>query len=299
MDATILHIQRFSVHDGPGIRSTVFFKGCPLRCAWCHNPESQSFAPELSVNGARCTQCGKCASVCPAHAVHLFERSLIVDRATCRACGVCVEECLQNAREIVGRRVSIDEVMDTVARDEAFYAESGGGVTLSGGECLAQIDAAAELLLRCKQRGLHTAVDTCGYVLWESLERAAELADLFLYDVKLMDRARHKAWTGVDNALILDNLHRLAECGARIALRLPLIDEVNASEGDIDAIVRLAKEIRPVSANLLPYHNTGQYKYDNLGRSDEVRALRAPDQAVLERAAAKLEAAGIATKIGG
>ncbi|MGN1097956.1 MAG: glycyl-radical enzyme activating protein, partial [Clostridia bacterium] len=187
----LFNIQRFSTHDGPGIRTTVFFKGCPLKCRWCHNPESQLAKKEVFHNAERCVLCGKCVSNCPAGAIELKDGVLITDKNKCTGCGLCADECYNCAREIAGREYSINEVMDVIMRDKTFYGESGGGVTFSGGECLLYADELTELLKKSRRFGIHTAVDTCGFGEWENLEKTLPYTNLYLYDIKCMDSANH------------------------------------------------------------------------------------------------------------
>lgn len=219
----IFDVKRFSIHDGPGIRTTVFFKGCPLACLWCHNPESQSRAPQIMLRPSRCIACGACVDECAEGAITWNGGGVLTNRALCTSCGVCTQACVAEARELVGRKVTTAEIMAEISRDLAFYDESGGGVTFSGGEPLLQADFLLELLRECKRQEIHTAVDTSGAASWAALAQIAPFVDLFLYDLKLMDEARHKAATGAGNRLILDNLGRLAATGAAIQLRVALI----------------------------------------------------------------------------
>ena len=292
----LFNIQRFSTHDGPGIRTVVFFKGCPLKCRWCHNPESQLFIPEILHNTERCTLCGRCVMGCPAEAVSVSEGRIVTDADKCTACRTCTDECLNCARELAGRKYSPMEVMDIIKRDRTFYEESGGGVTFSGGECLSQPEALTELLKSCKRVGIRTAVDTCGLAPWEALEKTVPYTDLYLYDIKCMGAEKHRSLTGAGNEIILENLHRLKESGANIWLRLPLIEGQNCSDADIAALRALAREIRPERVSLLPYHNTGGFKYDRLNRTDE--KFSAPTAERLEEIKKIFEADGHVTRIG-
>lgn len=292
----LFNIQRFSTHDGPGIRTTVFFKGCPLRCRWCHNPESQSFGPEILHNPERCVLCGRCVSGCPEGAISIAEGKVVTDGGKCAGCRICADECLNCARELAGERRSPIDVMDVIRRDRTFYDESGGGATFSGGECLCFPDELAELLRGCKRIGIHTAVDTCGAAAWENMEKALPFADLWLYDIKCLDPEKHKELTGADNEIILENLHRLKASGARIWLRLPLMGGVNDAEADMSAALELAKEIRPERVSLLPYHNTGNFKYERLGRG--IEEFAPPTAERLEEIKALFESAGLDVKIG-
>ena len=262
----LFDVKRFAIHDGPGIRTTVFFKGCPLSCLWCHNPESQSSGPQLLYWAERCIGCGACVGACAAGAVSLENGVAKTDRALCTGCGACVEICPPQAREIAGEAWWLDRLLDTIERDLLFYDESGGGVTLSGGEPLAQPEFALDVLAACKSRRIHTAVDTCGFAEWDVLDAVASQTDLFLYDVKHLDDDRHRELTGVSNGLILENLERLSEAGHRIWIRYPLIPCVNDAEGEIAALGRIVSRLKSVDAvHLLPFHRGGKRKRAGLG----------------------------------
>ena len=292
----LFNIQRFSTHDGPGIRTTVFFKGCPLKCLWCHNPESQDFKPQVLHNSERCVLCGKCISNCPAQAIELRDGTLFTNSDKCTACGLCADECFNCAKEVSGLEYTISQVMDAVRRDRTFYGESGGGVTFSGGECLTMPDELTELLKQCRRTGIHTAVDTCGFCKTEDIAKTLPYTSLYLYDIKCVDSELHKRLTGADNELILKNLRFLKENGANIWLRLPLIEGVNCGETEIADLLALAEEIRPGRVSLLPYHNIGNFKYEKLNR--KVEEFTAPTQERLDEIKAQFEALGLETKIG-
>ncbi len=265
MTATIFDIQRSSFVDGPGIRTAVFFKGCNLRCAWCHNPESQSATPQLLVYGDKCVGCGKCLEKCP----H--------DLTSCELCGKCELYCPAEARRVCGKEYTADELLTEILADKLFYETSGGGATFSGGECMLYPDFLAELLQKCKAQGVHTAVDTAGHVPFAHFERVLPFADMFLYDVKSMDAEVHKAYTGVDNALILDNLGRLLERGARVWIRMPVVADVNDNEGEMHALAAfLEKHGLPEKIELLPYHAMGESKARAIGREPQI--FKAPDK---------------------
>ncbi|MHB9079015.1 MAG: glycyl-radical enzyme activating protein [Pirellulaceae bacterium] len=295
----IFNIQRFSVHDGPGIRTTVFLKGCPLACVWCHNPEGIAPARQLLLVETRCVHCGACGQVCPR--TPLADRGVLsTHNPACDLCGTCVEACGTGAREVAGRDMSVAEVMAVARRDRMFYEESAGGVTFSGGEPFLQTPFLLELLRACRDEGYHTVVDTSGYCRVEDLLAAAPLTDLFLFDLKLLDDARHRQFTGVSNKCILENLKALAGKHSRIWLRLPLIAGVNDSECDLAAAARLAATLPGVSqVNLLPYHCTGVAKARRVGFAPGLSAQAAPTTAVLERAAVHFRQAGLDTRIGG
>lgn len=254
--AMIFDIQRNSFVDGPGIRTTVFFKGCNLRCKWCHNPESQSFDKQMMFYKDKCTGCGKCREVCPNHL------------KKCDFCGKCELYCPAEARKICGREYTSDEVLAEVIKDKAFYDNSGGGVTFSGGECMLQLDFLREILEKCKSEGIHTAVDTAGNVPWKSFEKILPFTDLFLYDIKAFGAELHRKGTGVSNELILENLKNLSG-RADIIVRIPVIGGYNDNDEEIRQIADFLKQIKIIKAELLPYHAMGEHKYTALGRNTE------------------------------
>ena len=257
----IFDIKRFAVHDGDGIRTTVFFKGCSLKCVWCHNPEGISFRPELAFYENRCSGCGRCAKVCDCHTwadgQHTFQAS------ACTACGQCEEACFNDCLKLYGREYTVDELVPILLQDELFY-DNGGGITLSGGECLCQPEFCRELLKACKEKGLNTAVDTCGNVPFESIAEVLPYTDTFLYDIKAMDEEVHKKRTGASNKRILENLDRLEEAGASVEIRIPYVPGYNDSELPKIAVyvngLKCVKKVR-----VLPYHNYAAGKYAALG----------------------------------
>ena len=258
----IFNIEHSSFVDGPGIRTTVFFKGCNLRCAWCHNPESQSFLPQIMTYPEKCISCGKCREKCQ----NGFEN--------CTLCGKCAFYCPADARRIKGKRYTADEIMTEILPDMPFYKNSGGGVTFSGGECMLQIDFLSELLEKCKENSIHTAVDTAGHLPFSSFERIMPLTDLFLYDVKCFDPEIHEKYTGVKNSLILENLARLLKSGAKIWVRIPIIPSVNDSTDEMLKIKDFFdKNGYPEKIELLPYHTMGEGKYDALDREKTAFAV--------------------------
>lgn len=294
--AMIFNIQKFSLHDGPGIRTTVFFKGCPLTCLWCHNPESQAMEQEMLYDREKCVMCGMCAKVCPQKAITDVNDSMVTDLEKCDFCGECVIYCIPGAREIAGREYTIDEVVKEVLKDRIFYEESGGGVTLSGGEPLVHIDFVEQLLKRLKEEGLNTAVDTCGAVPFEYLERVAEHTDIFLYDLKLVDDEKHQAFTGASNKGIIDNLEKLTEIHGNVHLRIPIIDGVNAETSFIEETLDLIEGLNITEVHLLPYHSIARHKYKKLGREYEDALMKVPTSETMNRFRAMLADKGYNVK---
>ena len=250
MKSILFNIQHFSLHDGPGIRTTVFFKGCNLRCKWCHNPESQNFQKEILFYKNKCTGCGRCN-------------------------GVTVDDdkffCFNDAKEICGKEYTVDDVLKEVLKDKAFYETSGGGVTFSGGECMLQIDFLEGILKECKKNGIHTAVDTAGHVPFEIFERIIPYTDLFLYDVKCFDSDKHRQYTGVENQLILKNLKRLLAKSTPVWIRIPIIPTVNDTEEELQRIKEYLSSCGiPEKVELLPYHAMGEHKYAAIGKETQI-----------------------------
>ena len=229
----VFDIKKFSIHDGPGIRTTVFLKGCPLRCLWCHNPESQRSGPEVMLRGERCIACAACLEACAQGAITINGSGAVTDRALCIECGLCTASCYAEARELVGRTMTVAEVLAEIEGDISFYDESGGGVTFSGGDPLLQRDFLLALLKACRAKEIHTAVDTSGSFSWPALEMIRPYVDLFLYDLKLMDEERHKRVTGVSNRLILQNLEALSKLGHKIIIRVAVVPGINDDERNI------------------------------------------------------------------
>ena len=260
MNGVIFDIQRFSIYDGPGIRTNVFFKGCNLRCLWCHNPESQSMKNQLMFYSNKCVGCGKCAEICK----NTFTQN-------CTACGKCVAVCDREARKITGRTVSVDEIVNEVLKDRAFYETSGGGVTLSGGEPLLQIDFAVEILKRCKQNGINTAIETAANVPWSSFEKILPYVDNVLCDIKCVDEEKHRKFTGVSNRTILENAEKLKKENVNLVFRMPVIPTLNDSE--VEAVSKFAGD---TPLELLAYHKTGSDKYKALGVEYKIEEIVPP-----------------------
>ncbi len=297
--AVIFNIQRFSLHDGPGIRTTVFMKGCPLKCFWCANPESQEVNPNLIVRNIQCKRCGACINACPHEAIRMGESGeREIDWEKCDHCLVCVDACIYQSMNRCGEYMGIKEVVDEVIRDEAFYVNSGGGVTLSGGEPLLQIEFAAQLLKSFKAKGLHTAVDTCGFVSGSGIETILPFVDLFLWDIKHLDGKKHARSTGVSNDRILKNLERVASNKNKIWLRVPLIDGFNDDLEHIRQIAGLGKKIGAQKISLLPYHEGGKSKCRQIGRPYAWIESGTPSQAKIETLKETIEKEGMAAGIG-
>lgn len=272
MTGTIFNIQRFSTHDGPGVRTVVFFQGCPLRCFWCQNPESQPPRPVLMQRKANCVGCGSCAAVCPHNAARLVDGVSTIDRDACTVCGLCAEACAHEGLTVSGYEVSIDEVMDAVLKDRQHYINSGGGVTLSGGEVTMQADFALELLKRCRSKYINTAIETCGFVRQEVLERFIPLTDLFFYDLKAIDREKHIRGTGQDNEIIKQNAKMLAASGRELRIRMPLIPGFNDNREDVLALRSFVEDelgMESSKIELLKYNQLGEVKYERLDRADK------------------------------
>jgi pyruvate formate lyase activating enzyme len=261
----VFDVQRFSLHDGPGIRTVVFLKGCPLRCAWCANPESQQPGPQIAWFENLCSGCGRCVEACPSGAVQMDHGRVRTDRRLCTACGACAAVCSRGARRLIGREVTADELMAEVRRDAPFFRRSGGGVTFSGGEPLTQPQFLLACLGRSRRWGYHTAVETSGQARWEDIAAAAELTDLFLYDLKHLDPARHARLTGAGNDLILENLERLLATGAQVTVRVPVIPGANDDLENLEALAAFAAgHPRLLRIELLPGHALGTHKYEAL-----------------------------------
>ncbi len=267
LTGNIFSIERHALHDGRGIRTIVYFKGCPLRCLWCCNPESQETRSHLAFFGEKCISCQKCIEVCPEHANRLSDAGIEHSRDLCTACGRCVDACPADARRLWGRRMTVADVLAEVRKDIPFFFASGGGVTISGGEATIQAPFVGQLLLACREQGIHTALETCGFVPWATFKEILPLVDQWLYDLKTMDCAQHVALTGASNQLILDNARRLAEHGAAMTIRAVVIPGCNDSDEDIHRLTEFVKGLPgPPPVELLPYHPYGLPKYERLGR---------------------------------
>jgi len=301
----IFNIQRYSIHDGAGIRTLVFLKGCPLRCLWCSNPESQKGEPELGFIESRCAgakACGaSCVSACPVEAIRLNEQGkAVIDRNKCDNCGMCAEACGKGALKVVGRKMSVDEVMAEVEKDRIFYRRSGGGVTLGGGEPLAQHRFTAELLKAAHETYLHTAIETCGHAPWPHFETVLEHVDLLQFDIKHMDPVRHKEMTGQANELILDNLSKVRSVKAPqdVIIRIPVVPGCTDSVENIGATAEFTARLGFNQIELVPYHRLGTSKYAQYGMVYPLEGCEPPAEADLARLRKIVESIGL-TEVSG
>jgi pyruvate formate lyase activating enzyme len=293
----VFNIQKFSVHDGPGIRTTVFMKGCPLHCLWCSNPESQNPFPDLMVRDILCKGCGACAEVCPQGAITITRESgRKIDRTKCNRCLLCVPVCIYHSLNICGKYMEVGDVIGEVLKDRLFYKNSGGGVTLSGGEVLLQGRFARNLLEQSKGEGLHTALDTSGFGPWKELEALLPFVDLLLFDLKHMDSAEHQKTTGMGNELILENLEKASQM-VPVWLRIPLIVGFNTSLDHIKRVAFLGKKLGVQKLSLLPYHEGGKTKCEQLGRTYPLPEARAPGEEHIQALKGLVEQEGIKVSI--
>ena len=296
----IFDIRRFSIQDGPGIRTTVFFKGCPLDCWWCHNPESRTGETQLLFRRSRCRECGDCVMVCPEKAIDFSSGVPATNLAICTRCGMCVEACVSQAREMAGRVWPVDEVMALIRMDVPFYDQSGGGVTFSGGEPLLQPAFLAALLTRCRAEEIRTALDTSGYASWKVIEELLPLVGVFLYDLKIMDDEKHRRYTGVSNRLILENLRRLDEAGAHLVIRTPVIPGINDNEENMCAAADFtAGLVHLERLDLLPYHGAAAGKYEGLQKKNRLPDVKTPSGEAMANIAGIFESRGVKVHIGG
>jgi pyruvate formate lyase activating enzyme len=295
----VFDIQRFSLHDGPGIRTLVFLKGCPLRCVWCSNPESQKYDPEIMFDASKCMDCGTCIAVCPLNAIEENKTVHRINRQRCNSCGNCTEACPTRALRFSGNRMSVKTVLKEIEKDREFYDSSGGGVTFSGGEPLGQPEFLKHLLMACKSRDFHTALETCGSVKWEHFENILAYTNLFLYDVKQMDPVEHEKLTGNDNRWVLENLEKLCRIGANVIIRMPVVPGANDSEKNLTATAELVTRLGITEIHLLPYHNYGESKYRMLGNDYALMDLEPASGKHLDAPKRVFERYGLRVSIGG
>jgi choline TMA-lyase-activating enzyme len=305
--ARIFNIQKYSIYDGPGIRTLVFFKGCPLRCRWCSNPEGLERKYQVMFQEELCIHCGQCVSVCPVHIHYLEATAGAVPRhklhrdIDCKGCHACEDICPKQALSVVGKDMTISEVLDVVLQDDAFYRNSGGGITLSGGEVTMQPEFAVNLLMECKMAGIHTAIETCGYAKLDSLLQIAQFNDLFLFDIKQIDPEKHYSLTGVRNERILENLTALIQRGHQVKVRMPLIKNLNTDEADIRGAMDFLQPFRQKKnfqgVDLLPYHKLGINKYKQLDKEYSITEDLSLSDADLDRIEGWIADCGLEAKI--
>jgi len=297
----IFDIKRYAINDGPGIRITIFLKGCPLSCKWCHNPESQSPAAQKLYTAARCIGARECIKVCPEDALTLTPKGIVTDYSACTLCGICADVCPTKAIEMSGRLYDVSELLEIIEKERIHIDQSNGGVTFSGGEPLMHPEFLLEMLKACGEHNIHRTVDSCGFADTDTLLEVAKRTELFLFDLKVMDAAKHKKWTGVSNKLILENLKILAETGANINIRVPLIKNVNADKTSLQEMAKFVSELpgkKPV-VNILPYHSIAANKYNKLGSEYEEFNMAEPTEKEQNRALQIFETFGIEAEIGG
>lgn len=294
----IFDVMRFSLHDGPGIRTTVFFKGCPLDCWWCHNPEGLSSEPEVIYFADRCVRCGDCVAACPHHAIHWDGRP-VHDPALCQKAGACAAVCPADATQMLGRWMSVEQLLEEIAKDQVFFDDSGGGVTFSGGEPFLQPRFLEAALAACRARRIHTAVETCGVANQQALLRAARYVDLFLYDLKVIDPEKHQKYTGASNETILENLRALAAEHGHVIVRMPVIPGVNDDAQNAEDLWQFLQAARIPRLDLLPYHHTGSDKYPRLNRTYRLEALKPPSAEQIQALVTRFRQRGLDVRVGG
>jgi len=297
----VYNLQKFAIHDGPGIRTLVYMKGCPLQCLWCSTPQTQKPGLELLHNEVNCKKCGRCVEACPLKLITLSgETALEIDRAHCTDCGQCVEACPNQALELLGKHMTVEELFREVDQDSPFYRRSGGGVTVGGGEPTMQHQFITEFLIKCKQRYLHTAMETCGYVKGEYLEKLLKYLDLVYFDIKHMDALVHKNITGVSNDLILENARRACDSNP-VIIRVPIVPGLNDSDDNILDTAVFARELGKnlLRVELLPYHKFGTQTYGRIGREYKLPDVERPGDSHMQRLKEIIEACGVRAQVGG
>jgi pyruvate formate lyase activating enzyme len=296
----VFEIERYAIKDGPGIRTVVFLKGCPLRCKWCANPESQKEKRELAYWHNKCIGCGRCLNKCQQSALNLGEQGIKIDREKCVSCGECCEVCNTEALVMIGNEKTADEILKEIQKDQMFYDESGGGVTFSGGEPLSQPALLKQTAMLCKQHEIHTCVETCGFAKWEDIENVMPYIDVFLFDLKHMDANKHKKMIGVSNETILRNFEKLIANDKKVIVRIPIITTYNDDETSVNAFIDYLKDIAPSSrVDLLPYHRLGLSKYKSINVDYELRGLLPPSEQKMKEIKDKFATNGFNVSIGG
>ena len=294
----IFNIQKFSIHDGPGIRTTIFFKGCPLNCQWCHNPESISSKIDIMYDRTKCTLCNACVEACMNNAVSIVNKSVITDKSKCHGDRNCELYCINEAREIIGKNYTKDKLINDILKDKIFFEESKGGVTFSGGEALLQIEFLKECLIALKAEKINTAIETCGYIKYDHIKKIINYTDLFLYDLKMIDDVKHLKYTGKSNKLILDNFDKLSKLNKRIIVRVPIIEGVNTEDNDIKLLANFLIDKNFEEIHLLPYHDIAKHKYKKL-LCDYDTQMSVPSSKRMEEIKKILEEYGYQVNIGG
>ena len=296
----VTEIERFAIHDGPGIRTLVFFKGCPLKCRWCSNPETQSLEPQMMLMRSRCKGCGACIPHCPQKAIFLDNEGLIhSDRTKCIDCGACIEPCIYYARKMTGKEYTVQELVDICLKDESAYKHSGGGITISGGEPTVQAKELIPFLEQCKSHRLNIGMETCAFCDWEDLDRITDYLDYVFVDIKNMDKDAHREFTGASNKLILENIRKLSDKGVPMVISIPVIPGFNDTEENIRETAEFAKTLDSLKrVRLLPYHRLGTVKFDGLDREYPLEQLRSPEQEQMNRLRDIVEDAGVQVTVG-
>lgn len=295
----VSNIQRFSVHDGPGIRTVIFFKGCPLRCIWCQNPETQSTEAEVMQFQEYCIGCKNCIETCPQKAIFIQKGNVKIDRSRCKGCGLCIKKCNAKALKASGKPMYEDDIIQEVLRDRVFYKNTSGGVTLSGGEPMMYPQATTRILKRLKAEGIHTAIETCGYFPTKWVSELKDCCDLLLFDIKHTDPEIHKIYTGKDNALILENLHEVKRFKIPVIIRVPLITGVNDDSENVSRTSEIAKKIGALELHFLPFHQLGENKWHSLDRDYKCKDMVTPKEQTLANCKKIAESYGICVNIGG